>query len=97
MTQTLTKNTSWKNMNVKKKGLLEFHDGTILHSRCSFSRTSHFVLHQKAPSFKTNVVHQFASRVNQFFTYFYLFIYLYFFLRVDLSQCFHGTKKLYFQ
>jgi hypothetical protein len=38
--------------------------GILLHPKCSSSRIVCFVLHQKAPSPKINVIHQFASKVD---------------------------------
>jgi len=49
-----------------KKKLLEFPNGTIYHPKYSCSRIAHFIPHQKAPSPETDVINQFASRVDQF-------------------------------
>jgi hypothetical protein len=65
-----------------KKKLLEFPNGTIYHPKYSCSRIAHFIPHQKAPSPETDVINQFASRVDQFHSLWH----------VDLSQWFYGTN-----
>jgi hypothetical protein len=71
----------------EKQGLPKFHGGMPPHLKYSSLKTMHFVHCRKTPSFKVNIVPQFTFGVDQFHSFWH----------VDLSQWFHGTKKLNFQ
>jgi hypothetical protein len=71
----------------EKQGLLEFCVGILPHLEYSSLKNMHFVHHWKTPSLDVGIVHRFTFEVDQF----------HYFWHVDLSQRFHGTKKLDFQ